>query len=59
MKVDEIREIARKQGVKAGKMKKADLVRAIQASEGNAACYETGSANECGQEGCLWREDCR
>ncbi len=59
MKLDEIREIARKRGIKAGKMKKADLVRAIQAAEGNPTCYETGVSGQCGQDACLWREDCR
>jgi hypothetical protein len=58
VKVEEIREIARERGIKAGKMKKADLVRAIQVAEGNNSCYETGQAEQCGQNSCLWREDC-
>ncbi len=58
MRVDEIREIAKKRGLKPGKMKKAELVRTIQDTEGNTACYETGKAGECGQEQCLWRDDC-
>ncbi len=58
MKVDEIREIAKKHNIKAGKMKKADLVRSIQQAEGNEACFETGKAGVCGQYACLWREDC-
>ncbi len=58
MRVEEIREIARERGLKPGKMKKAELVRAMQDAEGNAACYETGKAGECGQEKCLWRDDC-
>lgn len=59
MKLDEIREIARKRGVKAGKKKKADLIRAIQAAEGNPTCFESGTVDQCGQGACLWREDCR
>ena len=58
MKVDEIREIAKQNNIKAGKMKKADLVRAIQQAEGNQVCFDTGTADQCGQAGCLWREDC-
>ena len=58
MKVDEIREIARKRGLKPGKMKKAELVRAMQDAEGNITCYDTGNAAACGQEQCLWRDDC-
>ena len=59
MKLDEIREIARKHEIKAGKMKKADLIRAIQAAEGNPVCFESGTVDQCGQDVCLWREDCR
>ncbi|MFA7402426.1 MAG: Rho termination factor N-terminal domain-containing protein [Pelobacteraceae bacterium] len=58
MKLEEIKEIAKKHDIKAGKMKKADLVRAIQQAEGSNACFETGQASECGQTGCLWRSDC-
>jgi hypothetical protein len=58
MKLDEIKEIAKLHNIKVGKMKKADLVRAIQQSENNEVCFESGQANSCGQEACLWREDC-
>jgi hypothetical protein len=58
MKLEEIKEIAKKHDIKVGKMKKADLVRAIQLAEGSNVCFETGHADECGQAGCLWREDC-
>ncbi|KAF0218889.1 MAG: hypothetical protein FD174_2672 [Geobacteraceae bacterium] len=58
MTVNEIRELAKKKGVKAGKMKKSELVRAIQQAEGNPCCFDTGHAAECGEEKCLWREDC-
>jgi len=37
---------------------KADLVRAIQASEGYEPCYGTGKVYVCEQDACLWREDC-
>lgn len=58
MKLEEIKAIAKQHGIKVGKLKKTELVWAIQASEGNDACFETGQASECGQEGCLWRADC-
>ena len=58
MKLDEIKEIAKQHNIKAGKMKKAELVRAIQQAEHNDACFETGKAINCGQNTCLWREDC-
>jgi hypothetical protein len=59
MKLVEIREIAKQFGITAGKMKKAELVRAIQQAERNDPCFETGRADSCRQESCLWREDCR
>ena len=58
MKVEEIREIARQRGLKVGKMKKAEMIRAIQKSEGNQECFASGKAAECGQGSCLWRHDC-
>lgn len=58
MNLEAIKEIAKQHGIKVGKMKKADLVRAIQAAEKNDACFETGRAAECGQPACLWRDDC-
>jgi hypothetical protein len=42
MKLDEIKEIAKQHNIKAGKMKKSDLVRAIQQAEGNEVCFDTG-----------------
>ncbi len=58
MKMEAIKEIAKRHDIKAGKMKKADLVRAIQHAEGNEACFATGKAGVCGQHACLWLEDC-
>lgn len=58
MKIDEIKEIAKRHSIKTGKAKKADLIRAIQLSEGNQVCFGNNSSGECGQEQCLWREDC-
>ena len=58
MKVTEIKEIASGRGIKAGKMNKAELIRAVQTAEGNNPCFASGEAATCGQDGCLWREDC-
>jgi len=58
MKLEDIKEIAKLHNIKAGKLKKAELVRAIQAEEGHEACFESGIADTCGQDGCLWREVC-
>ena len=59
MKLDDVKEVAKKLDIKVGKLKKAELVRAIQAADLNDPCFETGKAAECGQEECLWREDCK
>ena len=58
MKLEEIKEIAKQHDIKIGKMKKAELVRAIQLAEGNDTCFETSQASVCGQAECLWRADC-
>ena len=58
MKLEEIKELAKQHNIKAGKMKKVDLVRAIQLAEQNDSCFETGAVSECGQDSCTWREDC-
>lgn len=58
MKLDEIKEMARKHGIKTAKVRKSELVRAIQQAEGNEPCFDAGKAAECGQDGCLWRDDC-
>lgn len=58
MKLEEIKEIARQHDIKVGKLKKAELVRAIQSAEGNEACFGTARVSECGQDRCLWRSGC-
>jgi len=57
MKMTDIKAKAKELGIRPGKMKKEDLIRAIQEKEGNFPCF--GSALEhCSQEDCSWREDC-
>ena len=58
MKLEEIKDIAKQHNIKVGKLKKAELVRAIQSAEENDACFGTGRVSECGQGECLWRADC-
>jgi len=59
MKLQEIKEIAKHRGLETGKMKKEEIIRAMQEAEGNSACFHSGKAAECGQLDCLWRDDCR
>ena len=59
MNLQRVKEIAKDKGVKIGNLKKSELVQAIQMIEGNEPCYNTGKSVECGQENCLWRDDCK
>ncbi len=58
MNLTKIRSLARDAGVKPGKMRKAELIRSIQRSEGYFDCFASATDGECDQLGCLWREDC-
>lgn len=58
MKLEEIKSIAQLYSIKVSKMKKSELVRAIQRAEGNEQCFEAGKSATCGQSGCSWREIC-
>ncbi len=59
MKMIEIRKIAKEMNLKSGGMKKVDLIKAIQAAEGNSSCFgSTSGAGNCDQGECCWRSDC-
>ena len=58
MNMKEIKEIAVDRGVKPGKLKKTELVRAIQRVENNPACFMSGIHDQCVEYDCLWRGDC-
>lgn len=58
MKIAELKKIALSKGINKPKGKKLDLIREIQAVEGNNRCFSTGISDVCGQNICLWREDC-
>ena len=57
MNMKQIRKKAAKKGVKAGKMRKVDLIRAIQNHEGNFPCFLTKN-DSCDQADCCWSSDC-
>ncbi len=58
MKIEEVRNIAKSQGIHPGKLAKTELIKSIQAKEGNFDCFATAYSGECDQGGCIWREDC-
>jgi len=58
MNVKEVTAIAKSMGLKIGKLRKAELINSIQTAEGNIRCFGTERVQYCGEEGCLWRDDC-
>ncbi|HEU0233541.1 MAG TPA: SAP domain-containing protein [Gallionella sp.] len=58
MKMEEVRSIAKSQGLNPGKLSKTELIRSIQMEEGNFDCFATAYDGECDQVDCLWRGDC-
>jgi len=58
MQMQEIRTIAKNYGIKASRQNKVELVRSIQAAEGNFKCFATAINGECDQVACIWRDDC-
>jgi hypothetical protein len=54
-----IREQAKAMGIpSSGKMRKADLIRAIQSKEGNQPCFEADWRANCQEMHCSWRAGC-
>jgi hypothetical protein len=58
MRIQEIRVIAKKKGVHSARMRKEEIIRAIQRAEGNFDCFGSPSEGVCDQMRCTWREDC-
>jgi hypothetical protein len=57
MKMQEIRQMAKKLGINSFGKTKADLIREIQRTEGNFDCYGT-AVDDCDQQECLFRTPC-
>ena len=58
MKIAEIRKKAQKLGINSGKMKKVELIRMIQKTEGNTACFGHAKNSDCPYVDCCFRKDC-
>ena len=59
LSIIEIKKRAKKLGVTSHKnAKKGEIIRSIQAAEGNPQCFGTGISETCGQMNCCWRPDC-
>jgi len=59
MLMKEIRVLAKKMGLKPGRLSKMNLIRLIQKSEGNNICFGSNQSASCGQPSCLWLDDCQ
>ena len=59
MNMTEIKKYARGKGVDPGAMRKSELIRAIQAAEGNPCCYGSDRKAHCPETNCLWEKDCK
>lgn len=58
MKMQDIRKIAKENGLKTGKLNKTLLVKQIQITEGNFDCFASASNEHCDQPACIWTDDC-
>lgn len=58
MTLTEIKAIAKKKKVVIGKLKKEELIKAVQVAEGNSPCFKASFAPSCAVMNCLWRSDC-
>jgi hypothetical protein len=58
MTIKKIKDIAKSNGIKVGNMKKENIIRSIQRTEGNFDCFGTAISGVCDQINCMWREDC-
>lgn len=58
MNLKQVKEIAKAKGVQPGAMKKDELIRCIQKTEGNFDCFGSARSGHCTQQDCMWRLDC-
>jgi hypothetical protein len=57
MTFTQLQKKAKDMGVKAIGVKKIELIRSIQKTEGNTPCFATG-LTKCEQYKCCWRREC-
>ncbi|MCF7822505.1 MAG: Rho termination factor N-terminal domain-containing protein [Mariprofundaceae bacterium] len=59
MLLSEIRLRAKEMNLKnTAKLRKGDLIRAIQSAEGNLPCFDEPWNSGCRQYDCVWKDDC-
>ncbi|NVM57961.1 MAG: SAP domain-containing protein [Desulfobacterales bacterium] len=58
MRFQDIQRMAKAMDINTYRMKKTDIIQAIQRKENNIDCYGTNRVESCEEVGCLWRSDC-
>jgi len=58
MKINDVRKIAKGMDINTYRMKKEDIIRAVQRAENNIVCFGTARVESCNEEECSWRDDC-
>lgn len=58
MRFHDIQKMAKGMDINTYRMKKTDIIRAIQRAENNIECYGTERIGSCPEEACLWKSDC-
>ena len=58
MRFQEVQKMAKSLGVNPYRKKKIELIQAIQGAEDNVPCFGTARINDCGEQQCLWKDDC-
>jgi hypothetical protein len=58
VKFNEIQKMAKGMGINTFKMKKIEMIQAIQCAENNIGCFGTSRVEDCEELMCLWRDDC-
>jgi DNA-binding IscR family transcriptional regulator len=56
--ISKIRKMAKNMGINTNRIKKSDIIRAIQRKEGNIDCFGSPRVEFCSEQNCLWRNDC-
>ena len=57
MKLEDVRNIAKIRGIHPGEHSKTELIKMLQAEEGNFDCFATPLAANAVKRTALWRED--
>ncbi|SPD76026.1 conserved hypothetical protein [uncultured Desulfobacterium sp.] len=58
MHINEVKRKAKELDINTYRMKKQEMIQAIQQAENNIPCFGTERVDYCYEDRCLWRKDC-